>query len=200
MKTDGQVYADCMEELKSRLVVVQKFIKSNVSTGSDTTDIEFLCLQFRKCIELVAMGSIASHKEGYEKVRKNFQRDWKVELIFKDIERLNESFYPVPIVMERSSQKGVDYHFERLESGYLSREKCIEVYKKCGSLLHAENPYGRNPKIKDVTKEFSQWIEEIIRLLDTHCIVFPGNNNLWIVQMHPQPSRKVHVFKAEGHN
>ncbi len=42
------------------------------------------------------------------------------------------------------SPAAVNYHFEQIKSGYLTKIDFLKLYKKCGGLLHAENPFGSN--------------------------------------------------------
>ena len=52
---DAQAYAACMEEIKTRLAVVQKVGKREITTGKGTEliDLELAYLQVRKVIELL---------------------------------------------------------------------------------------------------------------------------------------------------
>jgi len=51
-----------MEEIKTRLYLLAAFFKGR-ATGSEVTDVEFGCLQFRKVLELITLASIAPNKE-----------------------------------------------------------------------------------------------------------------------------------------
>ena len=64
--SDEERYAKVMEEAKGRLFLVGEFIDNKTTTGSDTTDIEFICLQLRKIMELIALASIVPNQEKYK--------------------------------------------------------------------------------------------------------------------------------------
>ena len=55
---EAKIYCTCMEEIKTRLYLLAAFFKGK-GTGSEVTDGEFGCLQFRKVLELIALASIA---------------------------------------------------------------------------------------------------------------------------------------------
>src|SRR5437867_6772721 len=91
---EAKIYCTCMEEIKTRLYLLAAFFKGT-GTGSEVTDVEFGCLQFRKVLELIALASIAPNKEKYAEQRKKFHEDWNPRLIFRDLERINPDFYPI---------------------------------------------------------------------------------------------------------
>ena len=50
---EENIYCECMEEIKARLHLLAAFFNQGRTTGSEATDIEFGCLQFRKVLELI---------------------------------------------------------------------------------------------------------------------------------------------------
>ncbi|MEM9299845.1 MAG: hypothetical protein AAGA64_15890, partial [Bacteroidota bacterium] len=57
-------------------------------------------------------------------------------MIFKELERINPNFYPVPV---KSTIDKLDPRLK--QDGYLKKDKAIKVYKSCGGYLHATNPF-----------------------------------------------------------
>jgi len=80
---EEDVYRNCMEEIKTRLNLVIDFFNQGRTTGSQVTDIEFGCLQFRKILELIALSSIAPNKNEYAKQREKFYKDWNPDTVVK---------------------------------------------------------------------------------------------------------------------
>lgn len=58
--------------------------------------------------------------------------------IFKELEALNEDFYPIPAKINQDERgKFID----PIQSGKaLTKEEFLELYQFCSSVIHAENP------------------------------------------------------------
>jgi len=196
--SDVDKYRNVMEEIKARVLVISSFIKEVRTTGNDVTDAEFISLQFRKILELIALGSMVSNKEKYSEIRVRFERDWNAKNIIGDLSRINPEFYPRPVIKTESADPAVDYHFEQIKSGYLSKTEFLKLYEKCGGLLHAENPFGGKKDFTGIRQNASDWVNKIQRLLDLHCVLAYGHERAWIVQMREGPEKKVAVYTAEG--
>ena len=138
---EENIYCECMEEIKARLHLLAAFFSQGRTTGSEVTDIEFGCLQFRKVLELIALASIAPSKEKYAEERKKFHEDWNPRRIFRDLERINADFYPVPIRRGLSEDPKVK-HYEPVLTGFLTKDDFETVYAECSGALHAKNPFG----------------------------------------------------------
>ena len=89
-------YADCMEEIKKRKVVVDGFLSGTCHTMYVQTTAESICLQIRKILELIALASLAANSAEYERYSRNFRRDWNGKRILETLEKANPRFYPQP--------------------------------------------------------------------------------------------------------
>jgi len=187
-----------MEEIKIRFLVIVNFIRDNKSTGNDITDIEFVTLQFRKILELIALSSIVSNKEKYSEVREKFENDWNAKNIIRELERINPEFYPRPVSKVTSHDPSVNYHFEQIKNGYLTKSAFLKLYEKCGGLLHAENPFGSKKDYASIKQNANEWLNKIQKLLDLHCVLIYGHEQVWIVQMREGANKDVVVYTAEG--
>lgn len=97
----------------------------------------------------MALASIAANERQYSLLRERFHEDWNARLIFRDIERINSKFYPVPIEGLRESEiEGGPDVIEEYDSGFLRMKDAVSLYEKCSEVLHAENPF-RTPKAYD---------------------------------------------------
>ena len=72
------------------------------------------------------------------------------------------------------------------------------MYKKCGGLLHAENPFGNKKDYASIKENAAGWVNEIQALLDLHCVRAYGQDKVWIVQMREGSKKEVVVYTAEG--
>jgi hypothetical protein len=78
--------------IKNRLQIIEKFIKLDITTGVVGLDVEFVCLQFRKLIEQIAMLSLIAHVEEYSRIQTHFASQWNAKNILRELEALNENY------------------------------------------------------------------------------------------------------------
>ena len=93
---DMQIYCNCMEEIKRRTSAVSAVLQGPYTTLYRITNLEFLCLQVRKILELIALASMAAYKDEYARQHEKFAKEWRAKRILKELEILNPGFYPVP--------------------------------------------------------------------------------------------------------
>lgn len=175
MNEDFQKYCDCMEQIKVRIGVID-FILGDLSSWKTTpmTDIEFLFLQFRKILELIAFSSICANRETYQKVRRevnsNWENDWRADGIIKIIENFNPNFFPIPVkeVVDSNSTKR---KLEMVKNNVLDKSLFKTIYGQCKNFLHAEHPYNASTKnLSSIKKKMLIWKNKIINLLNTHTV------------------------------
>ena len=156
--------------IKNRLIIIDKFIKLSMTTGTVGLDVEFVCLQFRKLIEQIAMLSLIAHVEEYAKIQRRFASQWNAKKILKEIEELNENFYPIPAkIHEDERGKFID---PILNTDYLSKDDFLELYQICSSVIHAENPYVEVPKLpRPIEATFKKWYDKVYNLISFHVLV-----------------------------
>ena len=102
MKTENtpiEMYLKAMYEFRQRTVAVGLMCNNMylVKKGGNVFDIENICLQIRKLLELIAMSSLIMNKEAFEKAEKSFKTMWNAKLILKDIKRIHPQFFPMSI-------------------------------------------------------------------------------------------------------
>jgi hypothetical protein len=193
----AKIYSTCMDEIKTRINIILTFNDGKLTTGSDVTNIEFICLQFRKVLELIALASIAPNKEEYSKQSVKFHKDWHAKRILKDLERINPDFYPIPIVQAPHPLNEPIKHFERFNGNFLKREHFEQFYDSLGGKLHANNPFGTKTDWDKTRKQFRKWSEKIINLLNVHLITLIDATQIWVVFMKHPEDGKAHTFIAE---
>ena len=194
---DAQQYCSLMSEIKRRTVVIDGFASGITHAVYKATTIESIYLQFRKILELIALGSLAANKDVFSKTYEKFSKYWNAELLLKDIERVNPNFYPCPIIQQTSSQLGIKMNWIDRSNDYLTREEMIKLYKKCGAIMHSGNPYGSRIDFRYYEQMIPQWREKIVNLLNVHTISLIDDQNLYLIQMGSmQEEASYNVFSA----
>jgi len=185
MKTENiHKYIALMDQIKKRTNVVDQIMQGKTHSVYKATTTETLYLQYRKIIELIAMGSLVANKDEFSKTHKKFGKYWNAEKIIKDIENINPNFYPVPISQVTSNDPTIKSRFEKIpEANYLGKKDFIKLYKLCGVILHSENPYGRKINFEEYAKTAKSWQYKIRNLLNAHQIRLINDSNLYIIQM-----------------
>jgi hypothetical protein len=182
---DAWKYIECMEEIKRRTIAVWMIIDRKVTTSFQATNIEFVCLQIRKILELIALASISANKEEYSKQHANFFKHWKAKKILESVGRINPFFYPIPQRQIIDPQSGEVKEVQLISEGFLTKEDFSVVYDSCSQALHASNPYGAPIQYSFFEKQIPQWMQKIKTLLNHHQVQLINKNNkrqaLWVI-------------------
>src|SRR5688572_15354839 len=182
--SDIEKYCALMEEVKRRTEVIDALAAGRSPLLYRPPTVESIYLQFRKVLELIAMGSLVANKHALSRARADFAKQWHAERILKDIARINPFFYPQPIVEIPSAVPGIKMHWEDLKEGYLTRDDFADLYNKCGSVLHSPNPYGKKLDYLALESEIPRWRQGIIQLLNSHKIQLVSDpDTLYLVHM-----------------
>ncbi len=189
---DMEKYTECMEEVKLRQQAIKDMMTSQTYTTYFITNVEFICLQFRKILELIAMATLTSNKYHYKEIWKRFYNHYKAREIFKEIEKFNPDFYPVPT--RQVIENGIVKETVRIDNGYLTKDDFDDVYGKCSSVIHSTNPYNNIPvDIVKISEEFVEWNTKITRLLNHHQVqLYDKDYQLWVL-MNSEGNGKVQV-------
>lgn len=191
---DINLYVQLMTEVKHRTSTIQNMLNGTHTTGDAATDAEFMCLQIRKILELIAMGSIVANKEEFEATCNKFNNYWNARLILQDIERLNPDFYPKSLVEIRLETGSVKSRIEEKTNGFLTRDEFVKVYEKCGKFMHSYNPYGSLHDTDYYIANIPVWLNKIIGLLNCHLIRLLGATNFFLIHMQEDGDDKVHGY------
>ncbi|QIR76220.1 hypothetical protein FA592_08225 [Sulfurospirillum diekertiae] len=194
---EREKYASVMNEIKRRTNVVYAFLNGERNAMYQAVNIELMCLQIRKILELIALSSLVANQKIFLRQVQNLKKMWNAKLILKDIERLNPDFYPNPIYEKPSDLEGVENDLINIKEGYLNKEDFIKAYDACGKILHAENPLGHKIDYKYYETNILIWMGKIKLLLNCHTIKLLNDNNLYVVHMQEQgkESSTVYVFE-----
>lgn len=184
-----------MQQVKKRTEIIKSVKDHKSTTGNRITDIEFICLQIRKILELISLGSLVLNKNQFQCEADKYTRYYHAERILRDIKAINPKYYPQPVIEQFIEYKGHCVRkIENVQEGYLTEEQFAKVYEKCGKIAHAENPFGSKIDIKYYESNIPLWLEKIIRLLNTHIISLVGDSNLYIIHMKEERDDNVYGY------
>lgn len=175
-------YVDLMEEVKRRMVVVNALLAEKPGLPYLTTTIESLFLQFRKVLELIALGSLVANREEYSKVYTKFAKSWNARLLLRDLERVNSDFYPRALVSTPGQTPDVKVHFVD-EPDALTKDEFLKLYEKSGAILHAGNPFGSQADYNYYWASAPTWRDKVVALLNMHMFHLVGNPAKYVVAM-----------------
>ena len=187
-------YCTLMNEVKKRIHAITDMAKGHTSTLYQSTNIEFMCLQIRKILELISMGSLVLNKEEFEAVGEEYKNFWNAKIILQDIERLNPDFYPIAIQEMPSQIEGVVNNIDNKKDGFLTRDDFVKIYDKCGKIMHANNPFGSHYDYGYYAAKIAEWESLIVGLLNTHLIHIKGVDGFYLIHMKEHGRDSVHGY------
>ena len=192
------MYANCMEEIKKRTLVIDGYLKGEPPARYLQTTAECVGLQLRKILELIALASMVANQPEYRKHQKNFQREWNGKRILATLEKANPEFYPVPTMQIQDQRTGRVVETKTINSGFLTKKDYVRLYDACGSILHARNPFARGERdASTFLSDTPTWMERIRVLLNHHQIqLLDTDKQIWVL-MQADSDRRVHVYEFQ---
>lgn len=169
-------YRNYMREIFCRLravdLALSKLTKATALTGYKETDIEFIFLQFRHCLELMMFAAVsANYHYGTEISEQILRKEYNASKLMKFIKQRNPKFYPQPI--ESYYKVNFDGTSKTIPviNGFLTQADFCTLYDKvCGQMLHAQ----RKPKFgqdhTSLIEESEYYRDRLTRLLSYHWI------------------------------
>jgi hypothetical protein len=176
-------YVGVMVEIKLRTAVIDLYLSGRQNAGYMATNMEVIGLQFRKIFELIALSSLAAHRDLYSQAYADFTKHWEATMLLKNVRQLNPDFYPRPIIEEEASQPGIKSNWRDRAADYLTEDELIGAHGRCGSLMHAANPYGRGIDYAFFDRSFPEWRTKTTNLLSCHLLRIPGDTGVFLVHM-----------------
>lgn len=195
MSNDAETYCRCMEEIKIRIGVVSSLLSGKIPIQREDVLAEFISVQLRKVLELIAFGSLTANKDAYAEVYTDFATHWNAKKLLSKLERIHPEFYQKPVEFGPSDDKRT-HHFQYVQDGFLTRDEFVMLYKRCSEVLHARNPFQLPTTIK-FERTMQEWVTRIQRLLSVHMMRLAGSGHVWVVQMQYPDDGKVHTALAE---
>jgi len=186
-----------MEEVKRRTHAIHAILSQQHTTPYKATNIEFICLQIRKILELVAIASLVANKDEYARHHKKFAEHWRAKEILTSIEKINPRFYPVPTQQVIDVTTGKVTRVDPVKDGFLTRDEFPDVYNLCSEAIHAANPFGNTIDYAILEKQIPLWIGKLKTLLNHHQIQLLNEKQMLWVMMQANTDHRVHAFIFE---
>lgn len=181
-----KAYANRMQEIVYRTRAIGRFRQVEIKEMPWVT-VEVTFLQLRQILELVATALLTVNQDAVSALRQPGARSWHALDILRAIEDVNEHFYPKPSKRGREDMHGVTSLIE-IKGGFLTKDRFISLYRRCGQILHTRNPFDDNPsRLVDspencprVLRQADQWLAKIIRLLTHHEFRLKDDKNVYV--------------------
>ena len=193
---DLNKYCQVMEEVKRRTSVVEHFLGQPHHALYQAAAIESACLQVRKILELVAMGSLVANQDIWNGSLRELRNAWNANDILRRLRRVNPDFYPQPVV-EVPLTGPVKSDIKDLPEGFLTEEMFGDLYGKLGEVLHANNPLGPPTDYDYWLEAIPQQMNLIIKLLNSHKIKLLDDPNMFLIHMNDQSDANVKGYVFE---
>jgi hypothetical protein len=122
---------------------------------------------------VIALGSLAAHGdiEVVSKLRKTYKNTYEANKIIAELGKVHSDFYPHPAVQ---TKHGPDrFNAVLREGGFLTKKELIELYGRCGNVLHRGSFKGlflTNRYENLGFAEIKAWKDKIEGLLGYHLI------------------------------
>lgn len=184
-----------MEEVKLRINAVDFFLTGGGHALYQPTSVESVGLQIRKVLELIVFGSLVANRDIYSAAYEKFASHWNARLLLRDLERVNPNFYPKPVVEMPSSDTRALRQLKDRQNDYLTKNEFESAYEKCGSIMHAENPYGSRIDMKYFMEKLPIWRTQIVHLLNDHQIKLLNEPGFYLIHMKENQDDKVHFYR-----
>jgi hypothetical protein len=162
-------YADILNEAHVRIQIINALVTNGLGLPPPIVR-EFCFLELRMLCELIALGCLVAHGGISAVAAAKIEKEYAADRIMHQLEGLHLNFYPHAVSMTFNPGH---MHFDRVESGFLTRQELKELYRKCGDALHR----GTLKKLKlwnDKTdpnyQDIIGWTRRIINLLEQHHI------------------------------
>lgn len=183
--TPIEMYLKAMYEFRARTVAVGLMCKNMymVKKSGNVFDIENICLQIRKLLELIAMSSLIMNKEAFEKAEKSFKNMWNAKLILKDIKRIHPQFFPISISGTLTKDDKGIWVMDEIDHEPLTEDSFCKIYDKCGAALHIPNPFSENEQLlHELGEKIPLWLDKIYLTMENHMVFLYGTNLAYAVQ------------------
>ena len=198
-----EIYLAKINEAVDRLKACDYFLDSH-SKSPAVSLLEAAILQMRKALEAVAYAAVAPNKVRYEHFRAQasspaaYRKDYNARAIFQYLAKINPDFYPTPLAPPTQVQPG-HWHFEQKPNGFLTKDRFESFYDRLGRFLHADNPWGNDKGMVNLTADFPVFIAKLRELLALHRTIIrtPDFLGVWVVEV-PTDGRVPHIIIAQA--
>lgn len=189
-----RIYCNCLQSVKHRLALIDAITTGAMRIDIEAIDAEFVCLQLRKSLELVAFASIAAQKDVYSAEYADFSQHWNAKKLMNRLERLHPEFYPTPVLVTGPDERGVK-KLVPIKEGFINKDDWVFLYDTCSAAIHEWNPYRTDPKIIEFGHSIGEWVVRLRRLLELHWVRLASTRDIWVIQFN-NPAGTVTGFRT----
>jgi len=191
-----QKYLTLMQLVKLRMELVDRLMQDKDKLPI-VPRFEFIGLQFRQILELIAFGSLVANEKVYASTHADFAKEWNAKKLLAKLGKLNADFYPTPIRQVKCDVPGVTLRHEKITGGFLKKKDFVDVYQECSEIIHTANPYSLSNKndFAELTKRFASWKLQIVTLLNLHELRMLNEPGMLVCSMNDGGSNEVRVYQ-----
>jgi hypothetical protein len=159
METLPQLYHKQMIEVKRRLIAVDRILgakNGKPRTLTEEYDNEFMWLQLRKIVELIAFSAMVSDVDRYAALRTqqnsngDFRRDWRAEKILNHLALIDPKFLPLPLGAMEVQHEEIKHFQGAPEAQQATLDRLVAIHQMAGQHLHAGNPFDADNAPEDL--------------------------------------------------
>lgn len=188
----AKLYCRSLDEIRTRLALLRSVCTGNLNTGSENFNYEIAAVNLRKCLELIAFGSLTANKMAYASVYTDFETHWRAVKLLEKLEKMHPSFYPIALLPPSVSDSTPrQVHFELETKGFLTRNEFSELYDLCSQVIHTKNPFASQTVI-NFRLSVTEWVNKIETLLRFHRFQLVGVPYIWIGELYGIGDGKAH--------
>ena len=186
---DLSEYAKRMQEIVRRTAAINRIRQASGLGLPWIVVVEVTYLQLRHILELIATALLVVNKAAVSASGSQQIRSWHAINILDAIEDVNKEFYPKPLNRERKNAEGF-MPLKDIKGDVLTKEKFVTLYRKCGGILHTQNPFATKKSVryqtsdecKKLLAEADQWQFRIIGLLTQHEFRLKDDETMYFAQ------------------
>ncbi len=152
------------------------FSAEALSKQKNVVLIESTALQIRKILELIAYLSVLVN---VEKLNHKEKTEWHAQRINELLAKKTTLYYPFPsrMIVPDNDPSGEPVLIPFGYSGKLSPSDFADTYKKCGEILHAQQPFKKEIDVESYYQGNIKTLNKIKELLESHTIGIRHDSN-----------------------
>lgn len=158
-------YLEQLQEVKERGNVFLAFSSGTANALYEEATVEVATLQLRKILELLAFGYILATGEKAVPAYRSFAKYKNVIEFFSQLRKLNEDFYPQPVLQVQDEQ-GVMQWLHPAADEYLTAEDFSILFEHCDRVLEPRRVGALPMSLEQCKAANLRWYNKIVRLLN----------------------------------
>lgn len=181
-----EMYLKAMYEFKQRILFVGSMCENiyMVKKAANIIDIENICLQIRKLLELIAMSSLIMNKQAFQQAGEKFAKMWNAKYILKDIKRIHSEYFPITISGVLKEDENGHSVMDEIDYEVLTEDTFCKIYDKCGKALHVPNPFSVDDNIiKEFWDVIPKWLDLILLTMEKHIVFLYGTDFAYAIEL-----------------